>query len=819
MEPKIKTGSVVFVQKIKPGTLKKDDVITYASVEDPDILITHRLTAIEEKEGKTIFKTRGDANNSEDMGEVSSSQIKGKVIFSLPFLGYLSVWIREPKGFGLLVVLPAVLIILSEILNIKKAIEEEVEKKYKNKKNGKLKIVLLFIFLNCNFFGFGVRSTNAYFSNTLVSSGNTFSTGWWADNIAPISEIPVNSLELFYNNHDFPVDYFAEDEDGGSGVKEVRLYYSHNLSDWVLLGEASIPNEFGNGSFNFTSPLGDGVYDFKAIAVDNAGNTEEKYIADASTQVDTEVPYTNLSLGEFGDDDIVGNRFAVNEQMVNGNFEDTNDPERGWIWDGDGEHRVVDNTDLGSEAKVKAGDNSALIGWLDIGPTSNGIDYLYQTISVPDTSATLSFWYRVLSDDIVDYDYFEAKIVDVGGTKADEVIIKTGSDEIGGWWGDSLWQEITYSLDNWLSSTVQLWFSVINHDEVGWPLKKTATIIDDVRITNSDNFVTTDKEMELANNDIGSGIKTTWYRINGGDWIEYVGAFNPYELGIVNGTTGLIEYYSVDLAGNKETTRSLELTTDDSKSYFGLVLNKISPWISTSVVGSTGLPLDGVWVELWNNSNLAIDVTGYVLREGGGSYLPIILSNSDNDGDLSDGGEIIVPAGGWLRVYRNGDSDFSLNTGGDTVMLYTDYLGNKGQLVDSYDYKEVSAVDKVWARIPDGTGTWADPEENKEIEVEVKSTGENKIILSILNIPENYSENGNLFEYELTYIDKNNLEKGIAGQILPEVVKEDRANQELYLGTCSAEGACIPDVIKDGAVYLTIIQGEIIIVDNRQFKI
>jgi len=34
MEPKIKVGSVVFVQKVKPKILKKDDIITYTSADD-----------------------------------------------------------------------------------------------------------------------------------------------------------------------------------------------------------------------------------------------------------------------------------------------------------------------------------------------------------------------------------------------------------------------------------------------------------------------------------------------------------------------------------------------------------------------------------------------------------------------------------------------------------------------------------------------------------------------------------------------------------------------------------------------------------------
>jgi signal peptidase I len=168
MEPAIKVGSVVFTQKVKPETLKTGEIITYTSVEDPKISVTHRLVAIEEKEGKSVFKTKGDANNTEDNAGVSPSQIKGKVIFSLPFLGYLSVWIKKPLGFGLLVILPAILIIISEILNIKRVIEKEVEKKYKS-----INSLLIFFLLGISLFQ--VKPINAYFSDTAVIEGNTFS--------------------------------------------------------------------------------------------------------------------------------------------------------------------------------------------------------------------------------------------------------------------------------------------------------------------------------------------------------------------------------------------------------------------------------------------------------------------------------------------------------------------------------------------------------------------------------------------------------------------------------------------------------------------
>lgn len=525
---------------------------------------------------------------------------------------------------------------------------------------------------------------------------NTVTSGTWVvDTTPPTSDITSDEPES--SSPDFPVDYEADDD---VAVDYVELWYSHNFDAWNLFGTTDVPTS--PGSFNFDSPLGDGLYEFYTLATDTSGNPEDdtgKTDFPYTIQVDSQNPYTNLSLGEFDQ-----YRFAHNEQTKNGNFEDTTDASSYWIFDGQGQHQTVDDTDLAGTTTVKSGDNSALIGWLDADPIGDGSDYLYQTISVPDTTSTLSFWYQVLSDDTVDYDYFEAKIVDVGGTQADETIIQTGSDEVGGWWADSLWREVTYSLDNWLGSTVNLWFEVVNQAGL-----KTAALIDDVRVTTSSLFLTTDKEIVLDANDTGVGVDTTHFSLNGGSWQEYLGSFDLAGEGIGGSDPVDLDYYSVDFLGNTETTRSIQLSPDDTQSYFSIVLNIISPRPAGSDTGFTAPPLDGEWVELWNNSDVDIDVNGQVLQEYSGGYLHISVLNSDNNDNLSDTGETIVPAGGWLRVYRNGDSDFNLNDNGDTVKLLTDTVGSGGLLIDSYSYGPVATDNKVWRRTPDGTGTWSDP--------------------------------------------------------------------------------------------------------------
>jgi len=108
----------------------------------------------------------------------------------------------------------------------------------------------------------------------------------------------------------------------------------------------------------------------------------------------------------------------------------------------------------------------------------------------------------------------------------------------------------------------------------------------------------------------------------------------------------------------------------------------------------------GEWVELYNSGPSQIDVNGWRLYDAIGSHeLAITAANVSGE-------STIIPTHGFLVVYRNCDSDFSLNndSSGDTVRLYNGLI-NAGNLIDSYNYTNPNAS-WVFARIPDGIGLW-----------------------------------------------------------------------------------------------------------------
>jgi signal peptidase I len=133
MEPALRVGSVVLSQKIDTTTLKPGDIITFNSVKEQGGTITHRILRINQAQGVTVFTVKGDANKTADIDPVKAADIQGKVLFSIPLLGYVSVWMKTPIGFIVLVILPAAIIIISEIWNIKNALEESIKKKYEKK--------------------------------------------------------------------------------------------------------------------------------------------------------------------------------------------------------------------------------------------------------------------------------------------------------------------------------------------------------------------------------------------------------------------------------------------------------------------------------------------------------------------------------------------------------------------------------------------------------------------------------------------------------------------------------------------------------------
>lgn len=127
MEPAIHTGSVVV---IKPSdNYKIDDIITFGKDTKRDVPTTHRIVEMSVVSGEMLYKTKGDANNGVDSQEVKESAVIGKVLFSIPYAGYMIDFARQPIGFILLVIIPVMCIMVDEIKKIWIEVKKIKEKK------------------------------------------------------------------------------------------------------------------------------------------------------------------------------------------------------------------------------------------------------------------------------------------------------------------------------------------------------------------------------------------------------------------------------------------------------------------------------------------------------------------------------------------------------------------------------------------------------------------------------------------------------------------------------------------------------------------
>lgn len=120
MEPAIHTGSVVVTRP--EIEYRAGEVITFKNKGDAKNSITHRIVKAEGQGTSAVYTTKGDANNADDIGKVPKSDVIGKVMFSVPYFGYAVDFAKKPLGFALLIIVPAGLIIIEEVLNIWKEV-------------------------------------------------------------------------------------------------------------------------------------------------------------------------------------------------------------------------------------------------------------------------------------------------------------------------------------------------------------------------------------------------------------------------------------------------------------------------------------------------------------------------------------------------------------------------------------------------------------------------------------------------------------------------------------------------------------------------
>lgn len=113
MEPWLKVGSLA-VYKAQ-ATYYPGEVVAYQAGDGDDAkLIIHRLIEKRTAAEKTIYLAQGDATQYLSSQPVFTGQIKGKVIGSIPQLGYVLSWFRSRVGIAVMIFTCLVLLLTNE---------------------------------------------------------------------------------------------------------------------------------------------------------------------------------------------------------------------------------------------------------------------------------------------------------------------------------------------------------------------------------------------------------------------------------------------------------------------------------------------------------------------------------------------------------------------------------------------------------------------------------------------------------------------------------------------------------------------------------
>ena len=126
MEPDIKMGGLII---IKPTSQYKiGDVITFSgnfkNNKGESLPITHRIVEMGVTSGEPFYVTKGDANGNSDTRHIAQREIIGKVLFSIPYLGYVVETSRRSYGLFAIIIIPAAIIIFDQSTKIRKELKK-----------------------------------------------------------------------------------------------------------------------------------------------------------------------------------------------------------------------------------------------------------------------------------------------------------------------------------------------------------------------------------------------------------------------------------------------------------------------------------------------------------------------------------------------------------------------------------------------------------------------------------------------------------------------------------------------------------------------
>ncbi len=91
MAPKYAPGTFLVVKPTPFTDLRVGDIITYQIESGKPAVISHRIVSVSSTQsGERVFTTKGDNNSLEDEAPVHEVQVRGKLLYAVPYVGFVA---------------------------------------------------------------------------------------------------------------------------------------------------------------------------------------------------------------------------------------------------------------------------------------------------------------------------------------------------------------------------------------------------------------------------------------------------------------------------------------------------------------------------------------------------------------------------------------------------------------------------------------------------------------------------------------------------------------------------------------------------------
>ena len=117
MEDVIMSGDVILAKSTPAEDVKVGDIITFFDpASKTDSVLTHRVVEITEIDGELAFRTKGDANNTEDKDLAPAKNLIGVYQLRIPGLGNVAMFMQTTPGLIVCVGVPLLLLIAYDVI-------------------------------------------------------------------------------------------------------------------------------------------------------------------------------------------------------------------------------------------------------------------------------------------------------------------------------------------------------------------------------------------------------------------------------------------------------------------------------------------------------------------------------------------------------------------------------------------------------------------------------------------------------------------------------------------------------------------------------